>query len=530
MDKLTQRLDAAHRVLREVFKCDNFRPFQRQCLENILAKKNLFAVTATGGGKSLLFQLPGLIFPGTVIVISPLIALMADQVQKLRRLGIKACRLSSDLVRSEVVDLNRLSEYEIVYVSPEKLATPAFTKAAARCKVSMIALDEAHVAVTWGKDFRPSYTHIARFVAMHPSAVRFACTATADRNAETAIARVMGMTNYERVVTPPTRPNFTYQAVFDPPIDTMAAVVRDHTRGPVDAAVVYVATRRAAEEVAEQLDERGVTSCAAYHAGLERVTRASVQDRFMRGDLKCVVATNAFGMGVDKSSIRLVYHWHMPGTIFDLAQEAGRGGRDGLPTWHYLNVSKEGRRKRGFFNLLANPEMWVYERLWDAITQRGKVAAGEVSRVTREYLAKRLNLKDGISGMMDSALSYLEFTGHIEWSPGPRVYRLPVRSMAMCREYAQRYRCVRVAANVVTVTTDPDEDDPVDQMVEDGAVVRKPPEEVGLVKVRRPALAVTAGDLAAKRQDADRSLRQVEDFAEAKDKAAFLDSVFMGST
>ncbi len=478
---------------------------------------------------SFCFQGPAIVRPGLTLVISPLVALMKDQVDKLRSLGVAADRITFDMpVAEQQRVFDRMPELDMIYVAPERCKNKGFMEALRRCRLGGFVVDEAHCLSKWGKEFRPSYAKLGDLRREFPTVPMAAFTATADKVVEADIARILCLRQYRRVVASPVRPNLTYRSSFDITPSTLADVVRAQLVHP-GVALVYCATRAATEEIADELRNNGVRSVEHYHAGLERKVRTAVQDRFMAGDIRCMVSTNAFGMGVDKPDVRLVYHWHMPGTVFDYAQEAGRAGRDGQPSTCYLNVSKEGRRKRSYFILLQNPDLWVYEKLWRVLTRGGAVRRGEVNRVTKDYLAQALNLKSHVSAQMDSALAYLEFSGHIEMIPGPRVYRLPAKNPAMCRTFARRFRSVRISGHVVTVTCDPDEDDPVDEMVSAGAVQRRDPEESAMAKIKRDALGITEEDIIEKRAESERQVDKVVEFAETKDKDAYLERFFLAA-
>jgi hypothetical protein len=365
---------------------------------------------------------------------------------------------------------------------------------------------------------------------MFPDAAILAVTATADRQVEADVVRMTGMrADYLRLVQPPDRPNITYFGVEQADRDHLRAQLRRVLAGP-GSAIVYVSSRALAQDLWAELDGSGVGQGHYYHAGMDPALRASVQERFMSGELRWIVATNAFGMGVDVPNIRLVYHWDHPGTIADLAQEAGRAGRDGLPSEHWLNITRKGVAKRDFFIRLANPDFWVYERLWKFLTGYGRHGVGTNVRTTQERLYGTIKGPEALNGRVDAAMAYLEFREHIASVPGPRVYRLPVLSTAKVREFMREYpQGIRMAGAVVTVTTNPDEDDPVDDMVRAGAVRYQAPEEAKVVRLLRSDLAVTEAEVDAKRGEAEAQHRAVRQFAlvPADRKHAFLRAHFL---
>ncbi len=528
---IQRRIEMVGKVAREVFGYpDGPRDYQARVVEAQLRGEDVFVVLPTSAGKSFCFQAPAMVRPGLTVVISPLVALMKDQVDKLKKWGIAAERISFDTPVSEQNRIHcLLPELDMIYVAPERTKNKVFMQALRKCNVAAIVVDEAHCLSKWGRDFRPSYAKLADLRQAFPDAPVAAFTATADKTVEADLTRILALRQHRRVVAAPNRPNLTYRATWDLDMPTLAGLIRATLAGP-GSALVYVATRGAAEDIAKQLQEDfGIRNTAHYHAGLERSLRSATQERFMVGDLRCVVATNAFGMGVDKADVRLVFHWHMPGSVFDYAQEAGRAGRDGLPSTCYLNVSKEGKRKRGYFTMLQNPPMWVYEKLWKVLTNGGKVRPGETNRVTDDYITSRLGLASGISAWKDSSLAYLEFTGHIEMVPGPRVYRLPVRDSRRCADFASRFRSVRVVGNVCTIQCQEDEDDPSEDMIRAGAVHRKPPEESAVVRIKKLMLEVTEEELMDKSNAAELALQQVVDFAKAENKDSYLRSVFLAA-
>lgn len=522
----------------------SMRPFQREVIRDLLGGGKVLAVQPTGGGKSFTFQGPGIVLPGLTLVISPLLALMKDQVDKLQRQGVRADRIGGDQsveeqrqVYRRLTDPDKDRRLDILYVSPERIKNKAFAEALAQRKIMLIALDEAHVLSKWGREFRPSYAQLRELTAANPDAAVLVVTATADQQVEADVVRLMGLPpgGYRRVIGAPDRENLTYTASQELNHDQLAGMVRSALAAGPGCALIYASTRKEVEEVCFALENAGVGFDGAYyHAGIEGPLRAVTQERFMAGDIRWMVATNAFGMGIDKSDVRLVVHWHQPGTVFDYAQEAGRAGRDGLPSTCHLNISRKGRTKRDYFIRMANPDLWVYEKLWRIITANGKHGAGVNARTSREYITTRMGLNKGISGQQDSALAYLEFTGHFEVVPGPTTYRLMVKNSSTCRRFANDYRCVRLAANVVTVTTNPEEENPVDSMISEGAVHPLAPGSVAeqlIFRILRGELGVTAEEVADKLARAEKAADQVEEFAAAPgdQKASFLRNVFLAA-
>ncbi|MGH7375356.1 MAG: RecQ family ATP-dependent DNA helicase, partial [Candidatus Rokuibacteriota bacterium] len=326
-----------------------FRPGQREAVETLLTVGRLLLVAPTGGGKSLSYQLPATILPGTTLVISPLVALMADQVQALEARGVAATYLAATLDAAEMRRrMARLAAraFSLVYVAPERLAFPGFRGLIREIDVPLIAVDEAHCISEWGHDFRPEYLGIGSVIADLPGARVLACTATATPIVRDEILARLGLpADTPQMVRGFARPNLALRAVE---VDgrrererLVDGALAEALGGPGlggGTAIVYAPTRKKAEEEAGRLAARGWRA-AAYHAGLEGRTRETAQRDFAEGRVELVVATNAFGMGIDRPDVRAVIHLGPPGSIEAYYQEVGRAGRDGAPALGLLLVS-----------------------------------------------------------------------------------------------------------------------------------------------------------------------------------------------
>lgn len=327
-------------LLKEVFGYDSFRPLQREIMEATLAGRDVVAILPTGAGKSLCFQLPALARDGLTLVISPLIALMKDQVDALTASGVAATFLNSTLPADEAA--RRRSglahgQYRILYAAPERVMTEAFLRDLAGWGVSAVAVDEAHCISEWGHDFRPEYRQLAQLRERLPEAPFLALTATATAQVREDIIRQLHLREPEVFLASFNRPNLTYHVV--PKNKATRQVFEFVRQRPEEAGIVYVQSRRAAEGLAAALVAEGVRA-VAYHAGLPAEERAANQEAFIRDEARVVCATIAFGMGINKPDVRYVIHADLPKNIEGYYQETGRAGRDGLPSECVLLYSR----------------------------------------------------------------------------------------------------------------------------------------------------------------------------------------------
>jgi ATP-dependent DNA helicase RecQ len=318
-----------------------FRPGQAEAIELLLERGRLLLVAPTGGGKSLTYQLPAAILPGTTIVISPLVALMQDQVASLARSGVRAtflaATLGSDDMRRRMAAIAQ-GAFKLVYVAPERLVHGGFRSLVHKLEVPLLAVDEAHCISEWGHDFRPEYLQIGEFVRELSAARVLACTATATPVVRDEILSRLGLPpDTPQVLRGFARPNLSLRVEElrspkdrQPRVDALLAEAVGRPKTPSGTAIVYAPTRKATEEESDRLRESG-WRCAAYHAGLDGRLRDRVQRKFMDDDLDVIVATNAFGMGIDRADVRAVAHLAPPGSIEAYYQEVGRAGRDGEP-------------------------------------------------------------------------------------------------------------------------------------------------------------------------------------------------------
>jgi DNA topoisomerase-3 len=357
-------------ILKKFFHFDSFRPYQQSVCESVVKGKDLLLVMPTGSGKSLCYQLPGIALKGTTLVVSPLIALMEDQVAGLKEQGLRAERIHSGRARIESRKVCR--EYldgklDFLFISPERLAVPGFPEMLARSRPVLIAIDEAHCISQWGHDFRPDYRLLGnRLPILRPAPV-LAMTATATPRVQKDIVQQLGIDSAEMCIHGFRRTNISIELIELLPSERTGKVEEILSNKEFRPAIIYAPTRQKTEDLAEELKRR--LSVEPYHAGLSPQVRERVQTSFLAGELDAIVATIAFGMGIDKPDIRTVIHTAMPGSLEGYYQEIGRAGRDGQPSRAILLHSYGDRRVHEFFHEKTYPResvlMQIYKQLAD---------------------------------------------------------------------------------------------------------------------------------------------------------------------
>ncbi len=318
-------------TLKEVFGYTSFRPFQQEIVNRVINGEDLFVLMPTGGGKSLCYQLPALHRKGVAIVVSPLISLMKDQVDAMVMAGVRAAFYNSSLsaadARQTLASLHD-GQLDLLYIAPERLMSEAFLERLRSIEIALFAIDEAHCISQWGHDFRPEYRQLSRLRQTLPGPPIIALTATAEPHTQKDIVRGLNLENAKCFITGFDRPNIRYTVVDKlKPANQLLKFLTKHQR---ESGIVYALSRKRVESVTADLKQAGIKA-AAYHAGLTPKIRQDVQDAFQRDDILVVVATVAFGMGIDKSNVRFVVHYDLPKNIEGYYQETGRAGRDGLP-------------------------------------------------------------------------------------------------------------------------------------------------------------------------------------------------------
>src|SRR5882762_200088 len=385
------------------FGYGGFRPGQEAIIRSVLSGRPTLAILPTGGGKSLCFQLPALLLEGTTVVASPLVALMKDQVDALAARGIPATFVNSSLSEAERKERQariRAGAYRLVYVAPERFRSGSFREAIAQVRVPLFAIDEAHCISSWGHDFRPDYLKLAEACG-HLRAERvLALTATATPEVRKDIVRALGLDDPQVFVAGFDRPNlFVEVARASGDQEKVGRVLALARRG--GPGLVYAATRRNVEKVVLALRANGVNA-AGYHAGMDDAERTAAQEGFLRGEISVVVATNAFGMGVDKADIRFVVHFHLPRSIEAYYQEIGRAGRDGAPSlalllFNYADVMLQKRMIEG-----SRPKEETVRKIWDVARGLGSGGSAQLAAVCGVHPADA-----------QAAVRLLESAGHL---------------------------------------------------------------------------------------------------------------------
>ncbi len=338
-----------HNLLSQYFGYQKFRPLQEEVISSFINNKDTLVLMPTGGGKSICYQIPALMKDGTILVISPLIALMKDQVDALRSMGISATYLNSTLSPEEqntVMHDAQLGKYKLLYIAPERLGNPHFITFLKQINLSGIAVDEAHCISQWGHDFRPDYRNLQLFKSQFPHLPIIALTASATPKVQKDIVENLHLENVNIFQSSFYRKNLSLQIA--PKRNMKHKIVLECTKNKDNATIIYCYSRKETEEIAEMLQQEGIKA-KAYHAGLPNEIRNAVQDQFLKDDIQVVTATIAFGMGVDKPNIRTIIHTNFPKTLEGYYQETGRAGRDGLDSKCILMWSRGDARKHEFF-------------------------------------------------------------------------------------------------------------------------------------------------------------------------------------
>ncbi|TDX82575.1 DNA helicase RecQ [Epilithonimonas xixisoli] len=395
-------------ILQQYFGYDNFRLEQANAVENVISKKDTFVLMPTGGGKSLCYQVPALVLEGTAIVISPLIALMKDQVDALRVNGISASYINSSMSsfeQNETLKQLKNGQLKLLYVAPEKLSADngAFLKLLNDVNISLFAVDEAHCVSHWGHDFRPDYLFLNGLKRQFPKTPIIALTASADEITRKDIIKQLNLQEPLVLISSFDRANIKY--FVQPKQSVLQNIIQYLNEHPNDSGIIYCLSRKGTEEMSNNLRENGINS-AFYHAGLSSMERAKVQEDFLKDKTRVMVATIAFGMGIDKSNVRFVMHADLPKNIESYYQETGRAGRDGLPSEAILFYSfADVIKLRRFAMIEGNEEQ--SDLMLQKLKQMSDFA--EMQKCRRQYLMEYFGQKhDGNCNSCDFCLSDFE--------------------------------------------------------------------------------------------------------------------------
>ncbi len=411
-------MNSVHEILSKYWGYSSFRPLQEEIISSLLEGHDTLALMPTGGGKSICFQVPGLVLDGLCIVISPLVALMKDQVHQLTKRGIKAISLTAGMSSREMdIALDNLiyGDFKFLYVSPERLKSELFLSRARKMKISMLAIDEAHCISQWGYDFRPPYLEIAEFRKEFNIDKIIALTATATKEAKEDIIRFLDMKDFKVYSKSFARSNLSYSVIET---ENKAGKILDILTNVPGSGVVYVRSRKKTQEIAAFLSQHGI-SADYYHAGLNPIERQTRQENWIQNKKRVMVATNAFGMGIDKPDVRVVVHIDLPDSLEAYYQEAGRAGRDEKKAYAVLLFNKDDSGNLLKRTIDSQVDFDLIKRVYQCLANQYKLAVGSGLNVSYEFDFDRFTKTFDLPGVQTfHALHKLEENGLIQLNEG----------------------------------------------------------------------------------------------------------------
>ena len=445
-------MNTIDKVLKKYFGHDEFLPGQRKAIESILGGNDTMAIFPTGGGKSICYQIPALLFEGTTIVISPLISLMKDQVDELLKQGIPSTYISSAISDREIdrrIEEMKHDRYKIVYIAPERFYSDGFIDALTHVSIPFVAIDEAHCISQWGHNFRPAYLMIRKFISHIGNPVLAAFTATANSKVQRDIVDLLAMKDCNIYINSFDRPNLQFKV--EKKVNKKGYILKFIRSHPGASGIIYASTRKNVEKLFMFLKDKGI-DVGMYHGGLSSTTRNLMQEEFIAGDVKVMVATNAFGMGIDKEDVRYVIHYNMPKSVEDYYQEAGRAGRDGKTAQCILLYSDEDMSLNKFIINANYPPVKLVKTIYRRVKRRGENGI-YLNALINSYSISHYTVESAIRKLVEH--NYIRVRAGFAYIASNKPFELTQESidkhkqveldkLSKMQEYCQGEKCLRL--------------------------------------------------------------------------------------